>query len=172
MPQPEPLQNLPDPPPFLPTADLTCPQSLGETGSAPIYYGIPAVRFGGSMRWFTSALEPGRCGLGGCNTSPNPGLLFNPVSFLASSPKSHSHPVMHWLQARRQIKLSEKWMYEPTSSPSKMFLWLYFIPSFMEKVHFVPPHLQQWPHRAFCWSYFRVTVSLQQVFKIRAYRGG
>lgn len=28
-------------------------------------------------------------------------------------------------------------------------------------VRFVPPHLQQWSHGAFCWSYFRVTVSLQ-----------
>lgn len=171
MPQPEPLQNLPDP---HACPQLLSPLSLGETGSAPIYYGIPTVRFGGSMQWFTSALQPGRCGFGWLQYLSQPWSALKPSKLSCILPKVSFPPcpaLMHWLQAWRQIKLSEKWIYEPTSL-SKMFLWLYFIPSFMEKVHFVPPHLQQWPHRAFCWSYFRVTVGLQQVFKIRAYRGG
>lgn len=171
MPQPEPLQNLPDPH-ACPQLIRHVPSPLERQGLLQSIMGFQQFVLGDLCSDSLLPYNQDAVDLGDCNTSPNPRLLFNPVSFLASSPKSHSHPVMHWLQAWRQIKLSEKWMYEPTSSLSKMFLWLYFIPSFMEKVHFVPPHLQQWPHRAFCWSYFRVTVSLQQVFKIRAYRGG
>lgn len=66
--------------------------------------------------------------LGGCDTSPIPGLLFY-LAFLhpAQSIIPTFPALMLRLQAQRKTKSPEKWAYEPTNSLRKVSLLLYFI---------------------------------------------
>lgn len=125
---------------------LRHPLTLGKPESASLICHRPWAallggRGGGSVQEF-SPTSLDTTGVGGCESSSIPGLLFHPASWLKDY--SHFPALMHQLQAQRQMESLGKWVYEPISNLHKKSLLLYFIPAFHEKCSITPSVMILW----------------------------